>query len=169
MIYIGIDPGLSGAVGIIQEDALIGPHGDIDVYSVFDTPTALVEGETTKRKYLVPSMVRLLVPYAKRTDVLAVLENVHSMPKQGVASSFCFGEGKGIWEGILAALEIPTELVSPQRWKKEIMADQGKEKSAARFKAMSLFPSLADQLKLVKHDGRAEALLMAEYARRLRK
>ena len=163
MIYIGIDPGLSGAVAWLT---------DIDPYvrsEVSDTPTALVEGETTKRKYLVPAMATLLKPYAGRKDVLAVLENVHSMPKQGVASSFCFGEGKGMWEGILAAFEIPVELVSPQRWKKEIMADQGKEKSAARFKAMSLFPSLADQLKLVKHDGRAEAMLMAEFARRLRK
>ena len=166
MIYIGIDPGLSGAVAVIQDtEAYFGEHR-IDV---FDTPTALVEGEKTKRKYLVPAMCRLLVQYAKRNDVLAVLEHVHSMPKQGVASSFCFGEGKGMWEGILAAFEIPTELVSPQRWKKAIMADQGKEKSAARFKAMALFPSLADHLKLVKHDGRAEALLMAEYGRRLRK
>jgi hypothetical protein len=49
------------------------------------------------------------------------------------------------------------------------MADQGKEKSAARFKAMALFPSMAEHLKLVKHDGRAEALLLAEYGRRLRK
>ena len=166
MIYIGIDPGLSGAVAVIQDtEAYFGEHR-IDV---FDTPTALVEGEKTKRKYLVPAMCRLLVQYAKRNDVLAVLEHVHSMPKQGVASSFCFGEGKGMWEGILAAFEIPTELVSPQRWKKAIMADQGKEKSAARFEAMALFPSLADHLKLVKHDGRAEALLMAEYGKRLRK
>ena len=135
---------------------------------VYDTPTAVVEGEKTKRRYLFGSMAALLRPYIGK-DVLAVLENVHSMPKQGVASSFCFGEGKGVWEGILAAFEIPTELVSPQRWKKEIMADQGKEKSAARFKAMALFPSLADQLKLVKHDGRAEALLMAVYGQRLRK
>ena len=164
MIYIGIDPGLSGAVGIIEEL----PLGSMFV-SVSDTPTALVEGEKTKRKYLVPAMALLLNSYAGRGDVLAVLENVHSMPKQGVASSFCFGEGKGMWEGILAAYNIPTELVSPQRWKKEMMDGQGKDKSAARFKAMALFPSLADQLKLVKHDGRAEALLMAEYARRLRK
>ena len=158
MIYIGIDPGLSGAVAVLL------PYEQ----HVFDTPTADVDG---KRKYLVSAMVKLLRPYAEHVghDKLAVLENVHSMPKQGVASSFCFGEGKGMWEGILAALEIPMELVSPQRWKKEIMADQGKEKSAARFKAMALFPSLADQLKLVKHDGRAEALLMAEYARRMRK
>lgn len=169
MIYIGIDPGLNGAVGVIQEDALTGPHGDIDVYSVFDTPTVLVKSEKTKRKYLVPAMALLLKPYADSKNVLAVLENVHSLPKQGVASSFCFGEGKGMWEGILAAYNIPVELVSPQRWKKEMMDGQGKEKSAARFKAMALVPQLADQLKLVKHDGRAEALLMAIYAQRLRK
>lgn len=166
MIYIGIDPGLSGATGVIDDTAEF-PENNRE--QVFDTPTVLVEGEKTKRKYLVSGMALLLKPYASRGDVLAVLENVHSMPKQGVSSSFCFGEGKGMWEGILAALNIPVELVSPQRWKKEIMADQGKEKSAARFKAMALFPSLADQLKLVKHDGRAEALLLAEYGRRLRK
>jgi crossover junction endodeoxyribonuclease RuvC len=163
MIYIGIDPGLSGAVGVLDERCTLQP------VQVYDTPTAIVEGETTKRKYMVGAMALLIKPFAGRTDVIAVLENVHSMPKQGVASSFCFGEGKGMWEGILAAYGIPTELVSPQRWKKEIMADQGKDKSAARFKAMALFPTLVDQLKLVKHDGRAEALLMAEYARRLRK
>lgn len=164
MIYIGIDPGLSGAVGVMD----LGAGNTDPKLSVFDTPTALVEGETTKRKYLTSAMALLLKPYADRSDVLAVLENVHSMPKQGVASSFCFGEGKGMWEGILAAYNISTELVSPQRWKKEIMADQGKEKSAARFKAMQLFPSIADQFKLVKYDGRAEALLMAEYGRRLK-
>jgi crossover junction endodeoxyribonuclease RuvC len=167
MIYIGIDPGLSGAVAVIQDTEAY--HGEHRI-DVFDTPTALVEGEKTKRKYLVSAMATFLKPYhAYNSQVIAVLENVHSMPKQGVASSFCFGEGKGMWEGILAAYNIPTELVSPQRWKKEMMDGQGKDKSAARFKAMALFPSLADQLKLVKHDGRAEALLMAEYARRLRK
>ena len=158
MIYIGIDPGLSGAVGVI---------GDTLDPMVFDTPTVLVEGEKTKRKYLTAAMALLLKPFTGRPDVLVILENVHSMPKQGVASSFNFGEGKGMWEGILGAFEIPFDLVSPQRWKKAIMADQGKDKSAARFKAMQLFPSLADQLKLVKYDGRAEALLMAEYGRRL--
>lgn len=166
MIYIGIDPGLDGAVGVIDNTAEFPENPRVQV---FDTPTALVEGEKTKRKYLIPAMALLLKPFAGRKNVLAILEHVHSMPKQGVASSFCFGEGKGMWEGILAAFEIPVELVSPQRWKKEIMADQGKDKSAARFKAMQLFPSLAELLKLVKYDGRAEALLMAEYGRRLRK
>lgn len=159
MVYVGIDPGLTGAVGVIWTDGTA---------TVSDTPTALVEGEKSKHKYMAAAMALLLKPFADCKDVLAILENVHSMPKQGVASSFGFGEGKGIWEGILAAYSIPTELVSPQRWKKAIMADQGKEKSAARFKAMALFPALTEQMKLVKHDGRAEALLMAEYGRRLR-
>lgn len=157
MIYIGIDPGLSGAVGVIYADG---------AGHVFDTPVCLVD---TKRKYLVGAMALLLKPYAEHDEVFAVLENVHSMPKQGVASSFSFGEGKGMWEGILGAFNIPFDLVSPQRWKKEMLADQGKEKSAARYKAMQLFPSIATQFARVKDDGRAEALLMAEYGKRLRK
>lgn len=165
MIYIGIDPGLSGAVGIISSPGM----GNLcKILQVLDTPTALVEGEKTKRKYLAAAMALILEPF-QGSECLVVLENVHSMPKQGVASSFNFGEGKGLWEGIIAAYKLPMELVSPQRWKKAIMVDQGKDKSAARFKAMALFPVLSQQLKLVKHDGRAEALLMAEYGRRLRK
>lgn len=166
MIYIGIDPGLSGALAVINDGT--SDWHSADIY-VWDTPTALVEGEKTKREYLASAMAVLLKPYENRKDVLAILEHVHSMPKQGVASSFRFGEGKGLWEGILAAYCIPTELISPQRWKKAILVDMGQEKSASRFKAMALFPQLAEQLKLVKHDGRAEALLMAEYGRRIRK
>ena len=166
MIYIGIDPGLDGAVGVIGEQAGNGcPR-------VFDTPTLTIEGEKSKRRYNTAAMAELLQPYKHAfciPDVLVILEAVHSMPKQGVASSFCFGQGLGMWQGIIAALGIPLEMPSPQRWKKEIMADQGRDKDAARFKAIQLFPTLATQLSRVKDDGRAEALLMAEYGRRLRR
>jgi len=74
-----------------------------------------------------------------------------------------------MWEGIIATLGLSLEMPSPQRWKKEMLADQGKEKDASRFKAMQLFPTVAGQLNRKKDDGRAEALLMAEYGRRLRK
>lgn len=164
MIYIGIDPGMGGAVGVIDGDKLF----------VYDTPIMVVAGEKNKRMYDKVAMAHLLQPYSvllgpTRDQVLVVLESVHAMPKQGVTSSFSFGRGLGIWEGIIAALSLPLEMPSPQRWKKEIMADQGREKDAARYKAMSLFPAIADHLSRVKDDGRAEALLMAEYGRRLRK
>ena len=174
MIYIGIDPGLHGAVGTLIEEPEIETY-DMDGSAgrrptgktiltphVFDTPTVEVDG---KFKYLVGGMALLLKPFANRSNVLAILEDVHSMPKQGVASSFNFGVGKGVWLGILGAYEIPFELVSPQRWKKFMSLD--KDKNAARLKASQMFPSIAEQFKLVKYDGRAEAILMAEYGKRL--
>lgn len=160
MLFIGIDPGLDGAVGVIRGNL----NTDVEI---FDTPTLLVEGEKKRRKYNVSAMASILEPF-QTEQVLVVLESVHSMPKQGVASSFSFGEGLGLWKGIIAAYKLPVEMPSPQRWKKAILADQGKDKDASRFKAIQLFPSIADQLSRVKDDGRAEALLMAEYGRRLR-
>lgn len=151
MIFIGIDPGLHGAVGIIDGNQVV----------VQDTPSTTFDG---KGKYLPQAMAAQLARFKDMPQsVLAILEDVHSMPKQGVASSFNFGVGKGLWLGILAAYNIPTQLVSPQRWKKTM--ELNSDKNTARALAAKLFPSIADQLKLVKHDGRAEALLMAEYGK----
>ena len=161
MIYIGIDPGLGGAVGVVF-DAMKDPV-------VYHTPTMVISGVKDKRVYNTAAMALLLKPFSTIDNVLVVLESVHSMPKQGVASSFSFGQGLGMWQGIIAALGLPLEMPSPQRWKKEMLADQGKDKDASRFKAIHLFPSLASQLSRKKDDGRAEALLLAEYGRRLRK
>jgi crossover junction endodeoxyribonuclease RuvC len=162
LIYIGIDPGLSGAIAFLMGN---------EAY-VFDTPVMNVGSDgKVKRKYDIPAMAMLVKQYMDDAPYnnLVVLESVHSMPSQGVASSFTFGEGLGIWKGIVGTLELPLELPSPQRWKKEMLADQGKDKSASRYKAIQLFPQLAAQLSRVKDDGRAEALLMADYGRRIRK
>jgi len=174
MIYIGIDPGLSGAVAVINED-VIGQPGLGYLVEVFDTPTMQVDSSgKVRNKYNAAAMAELLAPYISIPPyptgrALVILESVHSMPKQGVASSFTFGEGLGIWKGIIAAYRLPLELPSPQRWKKLMMADMGKDKDASRLKAIQLFPVIAEKLSRKKDDGRAEALLMAEYGRRLRK
>ena len=165
MIYIGIDPGLNGAVGVVWDSELA--YCDPQV---FDTPTMVVSGIKNKRVHNTAAMAAILKPWSTIAEkVLVVLENVHSMPKQGVASSFSFGQGLGMWQGIIAAFGMPLEMPSPQRWKKEILADQGKDKDASRFKAIQLYPALASQLSRKKDDGRAEAILMAEYGRRTRK
>jgi crossover junction endodeoxyribonuclease RuvC len=178
MIYIGIDPGLNGAVAFINEDVL-GNCKDTDgsglLVEVFDTPTLEVDSSgKVRNKYNTAAMADLLAPYLEippyqRGRSLVILESVHSMPKQGVASSFTFGEGLGMWKGIIAAYRLPLELPSPQRWKKEMMADMGKDKDASRLRAIQLFPVVANRLDRKKDDGRAEALLLAEYGRRLRK
>lgn len=98
-------------------------------------------------------------------DCHLIIEQVHAMKGQGVTSVFDFGMGFGLWLGIINALQIPYTQVTPQKWKKEMM--QGiADKDAARVMACRLFPMYANQMNLVKHHGRAEALLMAEYGRR---
>lgn len=159
MHYIGIDPGLGGAMAALH---VAGNTATPLSIVFFDAPVVMVG---KKREYVVVRMVELLRPYA--LDSVAALEKVHTMPRQGIASSGKLMRGLGLWEGILAALGIPYDMVPPQRWKGVMMDGMGKEKDAARLRAMQLFPAASDQLVLKKHHGRAEALLIAEYRRRL--
>ena len=156
--FIGIDPGLDGAVAIISA------NGTIDIA---DTPTVNVgKGKKVRREHVPAQMVDILRPYLHCNPV-AALENVHAMPRQGVRSMFSMGKGMGLWLGILAGLGIPYDLVQPTRWKAAMMDGQGKEKDASRFRAQQLFSQLASELRRKKDHGRAEALLIAEYRRRL--
>lgn len=149
---IGIDPGLDGGVALIARDGV----------SVFDTPT--IQVKKSKREYAIPEMVRLL---RDSDPARVIIEAVHSMPRQGVTSSFNFGKGYGLWLGITAALGYPYDLVTPQRWKSVMLDGMAKDKGASRVRAMQLFPLVSDRLARVKDEGRAEALLIAEYGRRL--
>lgn len=88
----------------------------------------------------------------------AVLENVHAMPKQGVSSTFKFGENKGILRGLLVARRIPYLMVSPAQWKKHMGVT--KDKAGTKALAAQLFP------RVKVHHWNAEALLLAEYCRR---
>jgi len=86
----------------------------------------------------------------------------------GSIASFSLGYSFGVWVGILAALEIPYQLVSPQTWKAALMKDSPKEKDASRIVADRLFPGQRENWwPLKKHHGRCDALLLAEYGRRI--
>lgn len=155
MIYVGIDPGLSGAVAAIDHDGKI--------VLLQDTPTFLVGGKhKDKRDYAQIGMIYILRNIPRPNT--AALELVHAMPGQGVTSMFTMGRGFGLWEMALVSLVIPYDKITPQRWKKTMMDGMPKEKDASRLRAQQLFPN-AD-LKLKKHHGRADALLIAEYLRR---
>lgn len=156
--FIGIDPGKSGAVGIIRPGSTL-------VVETFDTPI-MKAAKGTKNSYDVQGMLDILVKAKESGKTYAILENVHSMPGQGVSSTFDFGKGFGIWIGILAALKIPHTLVSPVRWKKAMLADMTQDKGVSRTRVQQLFPDQAELFAKVKDDGRAEAVLMAEYGRR---
>lgn len=144
MIYIGIDPGKSGALGCI------------------DTSNGAAFAVPFNREAYINELRN-----CAQKEAIVCLEHVGARPGQGVTSMFSFGENFGFIRGVLEANGIPYELVRPQKWKKEfsITAD----KNGAVEVCKRLFPgvSLLPTGKCRKDsDGMAESLLMAEYARR---
>lgn len=157
MYYIGIDPGQTGAIAVINSKK--------EIATIYDTPTMqAIKGKKYKTEYLPAEMVSVLSSYPKELCHVFI-EKVGAMPGQGVTSMFNFGKGFGIWIGILAALELPHTFVTPQAWKKLLMQGMA-DKDAARIRAQELFPQSIVLLNRKKDIGRADALLIAEYGRR---
>jgi crossover junction endodeoxyribonuclease RuvC len=155
MIILGIDPGLSGALALYDTSE--------QTVEVFDMPALeLVRNGKTKREVSAQALANLL---AGRGIKAAFLERVNAMPGQGVTSVFSFGRSTGIVEGILAAYDIPTTLVTPQAWQKAVGQRAGKDGS--RERAMQLFPAQADLFQRKKDDGRSDAALIAYYGAKL--
>ena len=144
MIYIGIDPGKSGAMAIIFDGM------DETILTPFD-----------EREYA--HLLRELNSQIAK----ACLEHVGAMPGQGVTSMFNFGQNFGYIKGLLEAFQTPYELVRPQKWKKEFGITGDKNSSIDVCKRLFPGVSLRRTERCRKDDdGMAEALLMAEYARR---
>jgi len=153
MIYIGIDPGNNGAIAMIR-------NGEVNVYQLHSE---------TLRSDAIDAFENIL----KASDGRAVvcMEKVGSMPRQGVASTFKFGVAYGILQGMCVALGLGIQHEpTPQTWKKAVFCTAHKklsredQKQLARDRARTLYPAVADQLKLKKDADKAEAILLAHYA-----
>ncbi len=187
MLCIGIDPGLSGAIAAIDGAGTIELH-DIPIVERVKMRKGNKPG--IKREYDLAKISSMLRQYkARHPNLVIVIEEVHAMPPffkrrmlnsangrveveeraQGTVSMFSMGEGFMLWKAMAAALEIPIERFSPQSWKKIMMQGlRHSDKNASRLRAQQLFPKVADQLGRKKDDGRAEALLIAEFGRRVK-
>lgn len=155
MFIIGIDPGASGAVAILEKSGKL--------VHVFDMPSVEVIAGGKAKKRVSPEMLAAELKLYADQGATAVVEQVGAMPGQGVSSMFAFGESFGLAKGVLAGLGIPTSTVTPGKWKKAMGVNAGKDGS--RAKAAQLWPTQAGEFKRVKDDGRAEAALIAEWAR----
>jgi len=154
VIVLGIDVGLSGALAVLSDDA---PP------EVYDLPTIKARSGN-RRELSIHQLAPIVFGYKAIDEVRAIVEAQQAMPKQGVSSTFQIGEGYGAIKAMLATLHIPYEVVRPVDWKRWAGLI-GKDKDASRAVAMQRFPTLTDQLKLKKHHGRADALLLAEWGR----
>jgi hypothetical protein len=140
---IGIDPGKSGAGVLIDEEGSF-----IDMF----------RGDSTLQ-----DQYKSMEGWSNFNATLLIIENVHSMPKQGVASSFKFGMSFGFLLGIVTASRIRYEKVTPQKWQGILGCRSGGDKNVTKAKAQEMFPKIG----LVITHRIADALLIAEYARRL--
>lgn len=152
-VYIGIDPGLSGAIGVLDNDG--------EIIQVFDMPVVEMHVGKSVKKQVAPQAIVAELHLFKNEDVHAVIEKVNAMPGQGVSSMFNFGKTAGMLEGILAGMIFPYSHVLPARWKKHFNLNASKD--AAREMAMRRWPKNADLFKRKRDDGRAESCLIALY------
>ena len=143
LCVLGVDPGLTGAIGFYFP-------ARPELISAEDMPTVgkVVDAATLARRI------------AAMAPALAVMELVSARPGQGVSSMFNFGHAAGTVRGVLAALQIPTRLVTPGVWKRHWRLDADKER--ARALALLMWPASSHFSRKMDH-GRAEAALVARY------
>ena len=142
MIIIGIDPGLNGAIAVLENNKVL---------NIFDVPV-MPEGKKNKRQINSAQLVKLLEEIIKdldKNEVTVVVENVSAMPGQGVTSMFNFGQTFGAIKGICAALSLPIFFVRPAKWKKHFDLINS-SKDSSRTKAIELYPTISDKLSKKK-------------------
>ena len=144
MNYLGIDVGTSGAATLIDESGCI-----IDSIKFTETYTDIADA---------------FAEYSKdHSPLCAYIEQVHSMPAQGVVSVFKFGTSFGFLLGLLTATKIPYELVTPQKWQKYLNCQTKGNKNITKQLAQQLYPNYK-----ITH-ANADSILIAEYGRRINK
>lgn len=152
MHFIGIDPGQSGAIAVLDQ---IG--GVVATFPLRETDADIVE---------------FLRDFAD-ADSRAVIEQVHASPRvvrdggparkvrMGASSAFTFGRSYGFLFGALTAIGIPFDACPPRKWQQALGCLSRGDKRALKARAQQLFPT--HRVTLVN----ADALLIAEYNRRL--
>ena len=155
MKIIGIDPGLSGAIAILENNKVI---------SIFEMPV-MSEGKKNKRQLNSAQLVKLLKDnISENEDVSVIVEQVNAMPGQGVTSMFNFGQTFGAIKGVCAALGLPIFFVRPSKWKKHFELINS-SKDASRTKVIEMYPAISPRLTKKKDVNKADAILIARYFR----
>lgn len=158
MKIVAIDPGVTPTLCL--------RYGDVTAF--FEETSVKVKRNKTMKSE--PAAVLIAQKLREWQPDLVVIENVQPRPvrdgrAQGMGSTAAFMAAKGILIGICAGLELPTEMVSPLRWQRDMKLRKGGEENV-RMKALEIFPKLGEQLKRKKDHNRAAALLMAVWGER---
>jgi crossover junction endodeoxyribonuclease RuvC len=150
-VILAIDPGIQGALAFLH-------HGNR--VETFDMPVH----KTKIGSELDEATLSRMLDARSRDIEFAILERQWARPTDGGPQAFKVGMGYGALRMVLASNFIPYRAVTPASWKRA-MGLIGQGKDASRAAATKAFPNDADQWRLKKHEGRAEAALMACWGR----
>ena len=153
MRIIGIDPGIQGALAILDNEKVI---------DIVDLPV-MSEGKKNKKQLNGAYLSDYLKKHILNIEnTVVVVEQVNAMPGQGVTSMFNFGQTFGVIKGICAALKIPIYFVRPSKWKKHFDLIRS-SKDASRTKVIEMYPSLSNLLSKKKDVNKSDAILIARF------
>jgi Holliday junction resolvasome RuvABC endonuclease subunit len=144
--YIGIDPGKSGGIALIDDEAARSVTFKLEKATERDVADWL--GAVIARDVSGYSVL-----------AAAVIEKVASTPQMGVCSAFTFGKSYGFLRGLLIGAGIPFVEVTPQKWQKAMGCMSKGDKNVTKAKAQQLYPN-----EKITH-ATADALLLATYCR----
>ena len=154
MKILGVDPGGRGALALLE---------GTDILDVRDMPIFEVSrGRGVKREL---DVLGLIVQVNSWKPKVCFFEQVGGMEGDSPSSAFNFGRIAGAAEAVVKASGCRFEFVAPHVWKKA-MGLTGAAKDDSRLKAINMWPDMAQALARKCDEGRAEAMLLAEYGRR---
>jgi crossover junction endodeoxyribonuclease RuvC len=148
----GVDSGLTGGVAAIEVIDGAAPV----LLDAIDIPVV----GTGPKERVDPIAIRKFIEHHKPD--LALIERGQAMPRQGASSAFKYGRACGAIEAAVMLCAVPVEIVEPSVWKR-FWKLPGKDKEAARQKAMQQFPTAHALLARKRDHGRAEAMLIAAF------
>ena len=153
MIIIGIDPGVSGAISVLENKKVI---------EVYEMPT-MIDGKKNKKQVNGAQVCNIIKERLKDDkEVIIVVEHVSAMPGQGVTSMFNFGQSFGVIKGICSALGLPIYFVRPMKWKKHFNLIKT-NKDASRTKVIQIYPEISSKIARKKDSNKADAILIARH------
>jgi crossover junction endodeoxyribonuclease RuvC len=154
MIVLGVDPGLSGGIAIL-EDQTIHLLADMPIHRVG-------HGKATRPELDMHGLCALL---ARHRVEHVVIEQVGARPGQGTVSMFRFGYAAGALYGAATALGLPVSFAQPKAWQR--FCGIGPHPDEARRRASQLYPAAASQLNRKVDANKADALLIGRYGQHL--
>lgn len=127
--YVTIDPGKKGGLVVVQTG-----QGEFRKNGMIVDCRKMINDYAALHAFFKEVYMRYNRP--PFGPVFGIIEEVHSMPKQGVVSAFTFGQGYGALLMGMVATDIPVYQVTPQRWMKDLGLRRPKKMEKTEWKKM---------------------------------